>query len=306
MHGVSRHTKVFTRHGLRIAEEIRWFDEVMTNDGCFHSIDCIKFNARVGEDICKIRLGKQYFHVGTDMLMTIGHFDGETVHESVCKASDIKTGDMVKLTISSFARDISDLSVDDCRMCGLICRYGGFVPAGSGIEQLILDQSSSDQIDFVYEYLSKRNIDTEVTHHSNSTKINWNKSGSNTSLMPTLLRDIRMRRLPAAMLNLPKEKTEAIVEAILGDDESVTLDCPNIIDDLQYMLYRLHRPAHVLYRGSQGMLNLWYPDHFKVVGDSMYLYVTEINNNAIGDIMYEIFDENGKMNLNTLGGNVRL
>ena len=307
MYGIARHTKVFTRRGFCSAEELRWLDDILMTDDSYQEIDSIQASRRTGEEICKIRVGKQYCSFGNDMQMTVGHFDQETVHDSKCKACDIKPGDFVKMIIPRSERDIPGLSIDDCRMCGIICRYGGFLPSYSGIEQVILDETNVDEkgiVNFIKAYLDSRKIDLEITKHVSTTRLSWNKLANKTCFLPTLLRDMRMRRLPYALLNLPINKTTALVDAMMGHAKCITIDCPKLVDDLQYMLYRLQRPAHVMYRGSEGLLKLWNSDDYKVFGNAIYLKVTETLTSQIGDIMYEIVTTGNSLELETIAGQV--
>ena len=244
-----------------MVKDIDWRDAVLTTDG-YVSVKSIKVQDEPARALTYFRTGLNELYATQDVDIHVAISDQETMHECLMKACDVKEGHYVKMIIPDIISDVEDLSIDDCRMAAYICRYGGFVTSSSVNDQLIFKPDDDESLNFVKHYMNNLKIDIDVRRTSTFTYVTWARTDPNLKIPPFALRDNRIRRLPVSMLNLPIEKTDAIIDVLIGPNTSIEIDSLTIIDQLQYLLFRVRRPSNVVYKRSKGILTLWPKDHY--------------------------------------------
>lgn len=305
MFGLSCHTKILTDRGVNIVKDADWHDNVLTANG-YSSIKSIDVHCMPAASMTCFRTGQNELCVTRDTMIHIAIPDQETMHECLVKASDVREGHYVKMITPDVVSDVKDLSIDDCKMAAYICRYGGFVTSSNVNDQLIFTPDDEKSLNFVMNYMKNLNVPVEVRQTSKYIYVLWSRTAPQLVIPPFTLRDNRIRRLPVSMLNLPIEKTNAILDILIGNDISIEIDSLSIIDQLQYLLFRVGRPSNVVYKRSKGILTLWPKDDYTTFTDTLYGKVTRTGLKCSKSLTYTLRFVEKDTDVSTVAGLVRL
>jgi ribonucleoside-diphosphate reductase alpha chain len=272
-------TNVITENGYKAIENLSTQDRVLNSEGTFSNITKIWKNKNTKNIVnVKTKMSIKGIECTEDHLFYAFKFDkGSGWRDFIKKynpqwieAKKLDENHVTCLPIPQKVEDAKDLSYDDFRIYGLMLGDGS-ISKDRDEAKISFNREDVDQINFVKEYLNKRNIHfwenfsketklyqigfsvferSKVKQDPNTGKfVKNNRRGK--QQFPFTQQDLydknRNKVIPEKFLYLPKEKTEAIVIGLIESDGCVNNrghisfrnTSFNLINNLRFLLLRL-------------------------------------------------------------------
>lgn len=283
---ITRETKIFTRMGLKAAEDVRWNDEILQDSTIYSKVKYIKAKPIGTDAIYKLHVGKNYLRLSAAARVDIRRIRDDVVEHIVISCKDVRPGDFLFVPIPFCTGDVDQITIADCVFAAYVGRYGGFVPTCSSRDQISIPSEKSSEITEILSYLEGRGIDPEQSGNGSMTRIAWDRHHENLVFPATALRNCRMKRIPSVFLHLDCQKIRAFIKAFFGGDEEVSSDSIDLLNDIQYMCYKIQKPSRMSYHRNNAKLSLFAEKFFNVSDDRIYMLVTDVERDNIDTVMY--------------------
>jgi ribonucleoside-diphosphate reductase alpha subunit len=258
-------TIMYTKSGIKTAEDVAVGDEMMTKDGTFHEVtQVLRHNFQSDEQTLAHSI--EIMHALEPVLVTGKHpvycvkqkigVNYETIINRLKKgylkpdfvnAEDLTTEYLVGMPIPTYIKNYTSYSEEDCYMYGLMLGDGSISEDSDHFTLTLNDNTKLEQVEFARMYLNSLNItfSEQVKHDGNCRQFVW----TNNLLFPfnrSMLYDAdKQKKVHKAMLHLPENKTINIVMGLIDSDGSmgkeimIELTSRNVIESIRFMLLRL-------------------------------------------------------------------
>ena len=134
-------------------------------------------------------------------------------------AKDVGGNDMVAYSIPSFEADVESISIDDCRMYGIILGDGCMNRSTESTGYISLHtENKANTRDFIIKYLESRSIHANITVNGNTTRIRWNQHLELPFRYNDFYDENKEKRILPKWLNLPIVKSNAILRGLIETD----------------------------------------------------------------------------------------
>jgi len=161
-------------------------------------------------------------------------------------AKDVGENDMVAYSIPSFEADVESISIDDCRMYGIILGDGCMNRSTESTGYISLHtKNKTDTRDFVIKYLESRSIQANITVDGNTTRIRWNRHLELPFRYNDFYDENKEKRILPKWLNLPIVKSNAILRGLIETDgcngeKELVFDSTslNLIESVRFLCLR--------------------------------------------------------------------
>ena len=257
---------VYSKGGFKRMDEITTNDYLITKDGSFKKVNEIIINQK-NEEILHIKTQH-----GIDPLKCTKIHDILTIKSSrrsgfkriidkldrgvdkmkFIKADELTQEYLLGFPIPTYENDIDNFTEDNARMYGIILGDGSVIhhkkgQKGSSHYQISLNNDSkSDTMDFVLNYLEDRNIHYWI---SNEAEVCWTFNPVNIKKIniteEMIYDENREKRLIPLFLHLPKNKIAMILKGLIETDGCITSSgiwfmstSKNLIYSTKYLLLR--------------------------------------------------------------------
>jgi ribonucleoside-diphosphate reductase alpha chain len=253
-------TLLFTENGVKQIADVGVSDKVLTATGSYEEVNIPvrhDYSGPILEIAIKNAISPIKVTPEHQILILPGQQKGlnfATIQNRLAKnlatpmyvdARDLTETDFVVFPIPSYEKDISSLSVDDCRFYGIMLG-DGHISEATAYVSLHKDNKQS-VADFVTDYLANRGVRSHDVVEENTRRIRWSPNSAGFKFTRTDLYDANKEKtIPASFLHLPKEKTVQIIRGLLETDGSigskeVTLEMSSesVIESVRYMFLRL-------------------------------------------------------------------
>ncbi len=257
---------VYSKGGFKRMDEITTNDYLITKDGSFKKVNEIIINQK-NEEILHIKTQH-----GIDPLKctkihdiltikstrrngfkrTIDKLDRGVYKMKFIKADELTQEHLLGFPIPTYENDIDNFTEDNARMYGIILGDGSVIhhkkgQKGSSRYQISLNNDSkSDTMDFVLNYLEDRNIHYWI---SNGAEVCWTYNPVNIKKIniteEMIYDENREKILIPSFLHLPKNKIAMILKGLIETDGCITSSgiwfmstSKNLIYSTKYLLLR--------------------------------------------------------------------
>ena len=257
---------VYSKGGFKRMDEITTNDYLITKDGSFKKVNEIIINQKNEEilhiktqhgidplkctkihDILTIKFTRR-----NGFKRTIDKLDRGVYKMKFIKADELTQEHLLGFPIPTYENDIDNFTEDNARMYGIILGDGSVIhhkkgQKGSSRYQISLNNDSkSDTMDFVLNYLEDRNIHYWI---NNEAEVCWTYNPVNIKKIniteEMIYDENREKILIPSFLHLPKNKIAMILKGLIETDGCITSSgiwfmstSKNLIYSTKYLLLR--------------------------------------------------------------------
>ncbi len=259
-------TIVYTNEGPKKIDDVVHGDRVITHDGTDKEVLEIKCDISENTEMFGIRVqhslepvyctGMHPFYVikktkNSSFAVLKSKLDRKLIEPEYVDAFKLEVGYMIGFPIPKYEKDILTLSAEDCRFYAIMVGDGHFDKTRKQAYISLNYTTKIETAEFVKKYLTMKNI--KYGEHQMEDKNNFRItfSAKNTlQLTRKMLYDENSEKIiHKNFINLPKEKSLAVIKGILETDGCVrkhyggqiTLEMTsrNVIENIRYILLRL-------------------------------------------------------------------
>jgi ribonucleoside-diphosphate reductase alpha subunit len=271
-------TIMYTKDGIKTAEQVSVGDKMMTNDGTFQKVTRVmRHNFASDETVLAHNI--VIMHALESVLVTGKHpvyalkqkmgVNYDTIKNRLNKGyikpdyvnvEDITDEYLIGIPIPKYIKDYTTYSEEDCYMYGLMLGDGSISETSTHFTLTMNDNTKIEQVEFARMYLNALNItfSEQVKHDGNCRAFVW----TNGVLFP-FNRDMLydgdgQKKVHKSLLHLPKKKTINIIMGLLDSDGCIgkkimiELTSRNVIESIRFMLLRLKIGTSGYIRDSVG------------------------------------------------------
>jgi len=256
-------TLVYTLTGPKAIQDISVCDKVLTSTGEYEKVNA-PIRHEYNGTMLELQIKGSNFPVRTtpehQLLALCGQakslnfdiirnrLDRGLISVEFCDAKDLTIGDFLVFPIPTHEEDIEQLTLEDCRLYGIMLGDGYISGKSAGIRMSTTTKIAATN--FVRSYLGKRGINVTESIDAdspNSVKLTWSSTHVGFKFTHSQLYDSNgMKHVDTAFLHLPKPKILELIRGIIetdgcvGEKEiSVEVTSDSIVESLRYMLLRL-------------------------------------------------------------------
>ena len=270
-------TNIMTEHGIKKISDINRGDKVLTDDGMFNTVKETRIYEKDSQEILEIStIGLPTKVTDIHPLMGIKLGDNSTPKrelgrllsglnkENYYEAKDFNKGDYLGRVIPKVDKDIEYLSVDDLRFYGILLGDSIITETRKECNIYLGTTEKSKTIDFVESYLNTNfikytkyvieSITKFYIHLPTNPKFKFNRND--------LYNSFSEKRINTNYLNLPKNKSLALLKGLVETDGSIKDDrimfyntSKELIDGVDYLVLRLHLPLYITKRNRIGEIS---------------------------------------------------
>ena len=255
-------TLVYTKNGIKKIEDVNTTDKVLTSTGSYevvnmpvrHEYNGIMLDIQIKNAISKIRVTPEHqvFALkgqakGLNFDVIRNRLDKNIVKPEFEDAKDLLVGDFVVYPIPNYTNDIETLSVDDCRLYGIMLGDGHISETTAYVS--LHSENKKTTAEFVLNYFENRGIKTVVVEDREdlNTRIRWSPNSVGFKFTRSQLYDVnKEKHIDTSMLHLPNNKLIQIIRGLIETDGcvgtkevSIEMSSDNVIEGLRYMLLRI-------------------------------------------------------------------
>jgi len=253
-------TLVYTADGPKQIEDVGVTDKVLTSDGRF-----LRVNRPVRHDYAgavrkltiKHSLDSIYVTPEHNVLALTGQatmLNHAVIANRLNKGlrevewvdvSTLQKGDFLVFKIPSFEEDIPSMTVEDCRLYGIMLGDGSISSNVCGVTMHTVRKQSA--IAFVKEYFGARGIKLWINEEPNVTTLRWSTANADFKFTRAQLYNPQKDKcMTSAMLHLPKPKILQILRGLLETDgcigtKEIALEMTSkpLLEQVRYLILRL-------------------------------------------------------------------
>jgi ribonucleotide reductase alpha subunit len=254
-------TLVYTENGPKRIETITVTDKVLTSDGMYNQVNApVRHNYKgkiltisVKHSISSVRVTPEHplkalcgQKKGLNYSVIRNRIDKELVEVEYVDAKDLHVDDYIAFPIPKYERDISSITLTDCRFYGILLGDGYISHELSGIT-LNLETKVATRT-FVEEYLAGHGLRAYVYEDpdTRTVRIKWSTASPGFKFTKSQLYDAAgEKHVEPAFLHLPLPKVQQVLRGIIETDGciaakevSIELSSDNLIESIRYMLLR--------------------------------------------------------------------
>jgi len=234
-------TVVFTEAGPKAIEDVGTTDRVLTSTGEYHTVkspvrheyDGPMLEISVKNAFSSVRVTPEHQIMalqgaGAEVDDIRHNLDKGRIRPVFCDAEDLMVGDFTVFPIPQGEKDVKHLSLEDCRLYGILVATGEIIG-----HFVVMTFMNEDTEEFVRKYCSKRGIPFSEQEQG----ISWSVANSDFKFTKSNLYDsAKEKRIDPTFLHLPVDKVKEVVRGIV-ESNMVTSSC--IQESLDYMKRRI-------------------------------------------------------------------
>jgi ribonucleoside-diphosphate reductase alpha chain len=258
-------TIMYTKNGIKKAEDIKVGDEMLTKDGTFHKVLEILPGATSPEFETPsyevsimhalepvIVTGRHPVYAlhqrkGVNYDVILNRLKKGIIKPKFTNVEDLNEEYLVGLPIPTYIKDNPNITEEDCYMYGLMLGDGWISSTNNACNITLNDITKIDAVEFVRSYLYCADINfTETVQHDGSCRqIVWTRNGNFPFTREMMYDEEGQKKVDPTMLHLPELKTINIVKGLLDSDGSIgkeiiiELTSRNVIEAIRFMLLRI-------------------------------------------------------------------
>jgi len=254
-------TVVYTRDGAKAIEDIGVTDKVLTSTGRYESVK-MPVRHEYSGPILEVQAKNAVYPVRVTPEHQVLALKGQTkglnfdvirnrlekgyATPEFCDACDLAVGDFLVFPIPTYEHNITNLTVEDCRLYGILLGDGYISNNLAGVS--LNNTTKKDVYDFVVEYLTKRGITVYPEEEGeHSLKLRWSTTNPGFKFTKAQLYDAnKQKRIDTPFLHLPLNKIGQIVRGLLETDGCVgekeisfEISSYPLMEGLRYLLLRM-------------------------------------------------------------------